>query len=177
MIFIKCIVFYTVFAFGYEGEKAFDSMVEKLTKNLSAPQITSTFLKKDLNKKLISNLKRKKDVENFSILDARENEEFKISHIPGATLVGYKNFSLKKTLKIIPKNQKVVVYCSVGYRSGKIVEKLRENGVEAYNLRGGIFGWANSGNELVDANEKKTQKIHGYNKTWSKWIKGRESVL
>jgi len=165
MILLKYLVFYTITVGGYQGENNFNQMTSKLTSNLNAPLMTVEDLKKVLNKK------------DVMILDAREPKEYSVSHITKAVPVGYKRFNLQQTLKKIPANQKVVVYCSVGYRSGKIVEKLRENGIEAYNLKGGVFGWVNSGNEVVDTNSKKTKRIHGYNKSWSKWIKAGEPVL
>ncbi|MEL7118904.1 MAG: rhodanese-like domain-containing protein, partial [Bacteroidota bacterium] len=88
------------------------------------------------------------------IFDAREYKEYKISHIENAEYIGYKKFDANQ-LKGIPKDQKIVLYCSIGYRSEKIGEQIKELGfTKVYNLYGSIFEWANRGYELVDINNK-----------------------
>ena len=70
----------------------------------------------------------------------------------------------------IDKNSPVVVYCSVGYRSEKIAEKLSEAGFkDVLNLYGGIFEWDNHGYPLNN-DKGECNVIHGYSWTWSKWI-------
>jgi rhodanese-related sulfurtransferase len=60
----------------------------------------------------------------------------------------------------------MVVYCSIGYRSARLVEKLREGGFsEAKNLEGSIFQWANEGRPVVQ-NGEVVEEVHPYNKTW-----------
>ena len=109
------------------------------------------------------------------ILDTREPREYAISHIPGAINVGYDEFDMKN-VPDIPKDAKVVVYCSIGYRSEKIGERLQSNGIShVNNLYGSIFEWANKGYPLEDATGKSTQKIHTYNKAWSKWVDENQS--
>ncbi len=104
------------------------------------------------------------------ILDAREEAEFNVSHIPGARYIGYDRFK-KKTVQDIPKDAKVVVYCSVGYRSEKIGEKLRKDGfTDVYNLYGSIFEWVNAGNPVENAAGEETNAVHTYNKKWSQWV-------
>ena len=103
-------------------------------------------------------------------LDARELKEFKISHIKNAIHVGYDNFD-NKTVSSLNKNAIIVIYCSVGYRSGKIGLKLRKMGfTNVFNLYGGLFEWANNGNPIYQK-DKKTNKVHPYNTKWGKWLK------
>ncbi|MCB0630060.1 MAG: rhodanese-like domain-containing protein [Saprospiraceae bacterium] len=104
------------------------------------------------------------------IFDAREKEEFEVSHIPGAVFLGYQDFD-PSVLQSVPKNDKIVLYCSVGYRSEKIGEKLKQLGyTQVYNLYGSLFEWANRDYPLVDKKGKPTKKIHTYNRNWSKWV-------
>ncbi|MBW6481939.1 MAG: rhodanese-like domain-containing protein [Vicingaceae bacterium] len=112
----------------------------------------------------------------FTVLDAREIEEFEVSHIKNASYVGYNNFSIKKISKEIPTNKPIVVYCSIGYRSEKIGEQLQKKGYKVYNLYGGIFHWTNQGYEVVDSSKKTTKKVHGYDKNWGKWLTKSEVV-
>lgn len=108
------------------------------------------------------------------LLDARETKEYNISHIKGALKVGYDKFDLA-SVKELDKSKPVYVYCSIGYRSEKIGEKLQKAGFKkVYNIYGGIFNWANSGYLLVDSQGKLTTKVHGYNNDWSKWINSQK---
>ncbi len=108
--------------------------------------------------------------DSILILDAREKEEFMTSHIEGARHIGYDDFDIS-ILDDVAKDKKIVVYCSIGYRSEKIGEKLQQAGFkDVKNLYGSIFEWANKGYPLVDAQELPTKKIHTYNKRWSKWM-------
>ncbi len=112
----------------------------------------------------------------YIILDAREYEEYEISHIAGAHYVGYDNFSIE-ALAGIPQTQKVVVYCSIGYRSEKIGEKLRKMGfTDVSNLYGSIFEWTNRGYSIKNMAGKSTDTIHAYSRGWSKWITNPEIV-
>ncbi len=115
-------------------------------------------------------MNRALSLENTVILDARETKEYNISHVKGAKRVGYDNFKIE-SVKDIDKNATIYIYCSVGYRSEKIGEKLQKSGFKkVYNVYGGIFNWTNLGYELVDQNGNKTTKVHGYNNDWSKWL-------
>lgn len=112
------------------------------------------------------------------LLDAREKNEFDVSHIKNAHFVGFKNFDLEKTMRLFPnKQEKIIVYCSLGVRSEKVASKLKEQGYKnIYNLYGGIFEWKNSGFTVVDSEGKPTEKVHAYNKNWGKWLKkGKKS--
>lgn len=119
----------------------------------------------------------KKAGENYVILDTREEKEYQISHLPNAQCVGYDKVNLE-AVKDLPKDQPILVYCSVGYRSERIGEKLQEMGfTHVYNLYGGIFNWSNKGEKMLDAEEASTQKVHGFNQEWSQWILKGKKVL
>lgn len=109
-------------------------------------------------------------LKNVVLLDAREAPEYEVSHLLKARHVGYDNFSID-SVKNIDKNARIVVYCSVGYRSEKIAEKLKGAGfTNVSNLYGGIFEWVNQGNKVVNSNERETSNVHAYNKTWGVWL-------
>lgn len=104
------------------------------------------------------------------ILDAREGKEFKISHIKGAIEVGYDKFDIEKIPSNISKEAKVVIYCSVGYRSERIGEKMMHAGYSnVFNLYGGIFDWTNHGNKVYNE-DGEVKEVHAYNKDWGKWV-------
>ncbi|MGI9160455.1 MAG: rhodanese-like domain-containing protein [Saprospiraceae bacterium] len=102
-------------------------------------------------------------------LDAREQREYELSHIKGALHVGYESPDLQ-VLRQIPKDARIIVYCSVGYRSEKIAKRCQTAGFkQVYNLYGGIFEWVNQGNTVVNA-DGPTEQVHTYDKKWSLWL-------
>ena len=117
-----------------------------------------------------------KNKTDYMILDAREKPEFNVSHIPGAKYIGYKKFELKKVSQWLPRGKKIILYCSVGYRSEIVARKLKANGYKVFNLLGGIFEWSNHGYQLIDKNGAKTSKIHTYNQNWGKWVEKGEKI-
>ncbi len=109
-------------------------------------------------------------------LDAREKKEFDISHLKDAIYVGYDEFTIA-SVKNISKVKPIVVYCSVGYRSEKISEKLLEDGfTNISNLYGGIFEWVNEGHIVYDLADYPTDRVHAYNSLWGIWLKQGEKV-
>ena len=109
-------------------------------------------------------------------VDAREQSEYEVSHIKDAVFVGYDNLDLSDLGKV-DKNKEVVVYCSVGYRSEKVAEKLLEIGFsDVSNLYGGIFEWINQKQIVVNLKNEPTDKVHAFNKVWEIWLKKGEKV-
>lgn len=103
-------------------------------------------------------------------LDTREKIEFDISHIKNAKCVGYDNFSMT-SMRLIPKDAEIIVYCSIGARSQNIGEKLKKAGyTNVKNLYGGFFQWNNSGLPKISSTGSLTSRIHGYSQEWGKWI-------
>lgn len=110
------------------------------------------------------------------LLDSRSEEEYKVSHISGATFVDYSSFKPKQ-LKQLNVNDTIVVYCSVGYRSERVGEQLQKAGFKhVYNLYGGIFNWKNKGGTVVNAQNQPTEQVHTYNFNWSKFLEKGEKV-
>lgn len=98
------------------------------------------------------------------LIDVRSDEEYRISHLPGAVL-----FTSWRT-ETVRKDATIVVYCSVGLRSAKFAKELQGQGFEqVYNLDGSIFMWANSGYSLV-AGEGEVSRVHPYNRRWGRLL-------
>jgi rhodanese-related sulfurtransferase len=106
------------------------------------------------------------------ILDAREINEFKVSHLKDAIYVGYDDFNIEKTKSILDdKNAMIVVYCSIGVRSEDIAEKLKKEGYRnVYNLFGGIFEWKNNNFTVYNSDDKATENVHAFSKEWGQWL-------
>lgn len=72
----------------------------------------------------------------------------------------------------------VVCYCSVGYRSSNVAQKLlrahKHSGGEGkgaeplriYNLEGGMFQWACEGRGLTNEAGEKVPVVHPYSTFW-----------
>lgn len=112
----------------------------------------------------------KRDLKTISILDARERKEYLVSTIPHAIHIGYDDFDME-VVSQLEKDDEIIVFCSIGYRSEKIGKKLLKAGfTNVKNLYGSIFAWANAGNPLVTPSGLPTRKLHTYNRKWSKWV-------
>jgi rhodanese-related sulfurtransferase len=74
------------------------------------------------------------------LIDCREPWEFEIARIEGATLIPLQQ--VPQSLERIPKDVPVVVYCHHGMRSLNVTGWLRQRGIEAQSLRGGIDCWS-----------------------------------
>lgn len=119
-----------------------------------------------------------KEKESYLLLDTRSREEFEVSTIPGALFIGEGDFDTEELLKKYDKDQSIVVFCSIGYRSEKVGEKLQNAGfTNVHNLYGSIFEWANREYELVDQNNQPTKEIHTYNRRWSQWVSNENMDL
>jgi len=115
------------------------------------------------------NLSQSDRGKNLILLDVREPEEYNVSHIKTAKL-STDIADAQQILANIPKDTTIVAYCSVGYRSSDLVEKLNDLGYNnAYNLEGSIFEWANTGFPVYNEG-KQVFKVHPYNRKWGKLL-------
>ncbi|MDP3983811.1 MAG: rhodanese-like domain-containing protein, partial [Acidimicrobiia bacterium] len=97
--------------------------------------------------------------------DSRAREEYDVSHLQGAFPAPTLATALKK-LSDVGKDQSIVTYCSVGYRSGALAEQLQAAGyTRVYNLSGSIFQWANEGRPVYRGPER-VSEVHPYNRAW-----------
>ena len=141
-----------------------DSVMNKIRNKYPAVKQLSTNELQELlnNKKSITPL----------IIDVREPEEYAVSHLHGAFIAVNED----EALKIIAKESKdrfIVVYCSVGYRSSELANKLQEKGfTEIYNLEGSIFKWANEEREIYQGDQL-VNTVHPFNSKWKQLLDKR----
>lgn len=144
---------------GQVRNSAYRAMLRKLLSH-TVPEIT---------------VKQAAQATSATFLDAREPSEYEVSHIAGSTPVGYDHFDLNSVASI-PKTTPIIVYCSVGYRSEKVAEKLITAGyTQVSNLYGGVFEWVNEGQTVVNT-QGKTDKVHAYNRSWGVWLRKGKKV-
>lgn len=109
------------------------------------------------------------------LLDTRTPAEYQVSHLTGAKFVDFDSFE-KSKFTGLSRDQTVVVYCSVGYRSERVGEHLKALGFkDVRNLYGGIFQWVNEGRPIYNASGL-TRQIHPYSVLWSVWLRQGEQV-
>ncbi len=104
------------------------------------------------------------------LLDVRKPEEYALSHLPSAhraeTVADAASIiqqvaQQRNPARITP----IVLYCSIGYRSGRLGAALQSAGYEVMNLEGSIFQWAHEGRPLTTG-ETVTTQVHPYSKLW-----------
>ncbi len=104
------------------------------------------------------------------ILDVRQPEEFDVSHLPGARRVDPQS-KAAAIQPLVATNQPVIVYCSVGYRSSELAQRLMKAGMtNVFNLEGSIFQWANEDRPLVNR-QGEAKRVHPYNQRWGALLK------
>ena len=109
------------------------------------------------------------NLQNPVYLDARELEEYQVSHLPGALHLGYDHPDYLQLNKL-PKNTPIVVYCTIGYRSERMAEELKSRGFsQVFNLYGSIYAWILDGNPIVN-NRGPVQRVHTYNEKWGSFL-------
>ncbi len=154
---IACTSILSILLFTMAGQRVKSSSYDLLLQGLLSHTV------KEVS---VEDLQSMSDVQ---FVDSREADEYRVSHIIGATFVGYDKFDLS-ALKDMDKNKAVVVYCSVGYRSEKIAEKLQKAGfTKVYNLYGGIFEWVNQDKPVYNS-AGPTNNIHPYSWLWGQWL-------
>ena len=99
------------------------------------------------------------------LIDVREPGEFAVSHLRGAV----RATSIDQVAALVqnaPAGATIVAYCSVGYRSARLVDELRERGVAGvYNLEGSIFRWANEDRPLYRG-DVPVRQVHPFDESW-----------
>lgn len=105
------------------------------------------------------------------LLDARTFQEYGVSHLPQAKLVPNSLEDLTQW-ENLNSSTAIVVYCSVGYRSARLAQRLQEIGyTNVLNLSGSIFQWVNEGYP-VEQQGKIVRQVHPYNGFWGYLLKG-----
>ena len=95
------------------------------------------------------------------LVDCREDDERAVSIIEGA--ISKAEFEANADRY---RDRTVVAYCTIGYRSGVYVKSLQAQGLDAYNLEGGVLAWAHADRAFVDAQGHKTHRVHVYGAEW-----------
>jgi sterol desaturase/sphingolipid hydroxylase (fatty acid hydroxylase superfamily)/rhodanese-related sulfurtransferase len=103
------------------------------------------------------------------LLDVREPEEYAVSHLPMALRID-PDAHAGDLPPDIGKDATIVVYCSVGYRSAALAQRLQTAGfTNVRNLDGSIFKWANEGRPVL-RNGREVRQVHPYDSKWGRLL-------
>ena len=159
---------------GYFSFLFMSANLEAQVQSKSFNFVLKTLLSHNVSEISVPDAAKVKDAVVF--LDAREPEEYEVSHLPNARFTGYKNFD-EKQINDLPKNAHIIVYCAIGKRSENIGERLIKSGfTHVQNLYGGIFEWVNQGQQVYDVNNQPVKKVHGYSRLWGRFLDRGEKV-
>ena len=94
-------------------------------------------------------------------VDVRAPEEQAVSMIPGAVT--------SDVFLAAPdryERQRIIGYCTISYRSGKLAAKMNLRGITIVNLKGGLLAWVHAGGLLVRG-YKSVRQLHVYGREWN----------
>lgn len=114
---------------------------------------------------------RKTQPRSIVLVDVRDDHERAISTIPGAISI----YQFKKK-KDYYRNRKVIVYCTIGYRSSVFARTLMKADFVAYNLKGSAIAWAHAGELFQTPQGEKTRRLHVYGKPWDLLPNGYQAI-
>ena len=92
---------------------------------------------------LASELKAKIDAgEDFYLVDVREQAEWEIMQIPGATLIPKGEILNGNALAALPQDREIILYCKSGVRSAESLAAVKAAGLtNSVHVQGGVLAW------------------------------------
>ena len=100
--------------------------------------------------------------ERCVLVDVRTEAERKVSIIPGAiSQVEYER-TVGQTVEKV-----VVCYCTIGYRSARYAQAMKQRGVGISSFNGSIIAWCQAGHSLTTPDGQDTTRVHVYGPKWN----------
>lgn len=87
--------------------------------------------------------------DDLVVLDVREQNEWDAGHVDGSLHLPL--MRLGEGYADLPAGAQTLVVCRSGHRSAHATAFLRQQGIEAVNLDGGLLEWERAGRPLVSA--------------------------
>ena len=110
------------------------------------------------------------DNEGVVFVDVRRRKEQAVSMIPGAITADQLTDDIESY-----RGKRIIAYCTISYRSGKLAARLMKDGLPVENLKAGLLGWTHAGGPLADDNGP-TNRLHVYGRKWDLAPAGIETV-
>jgi sodium/bile acid cotransporter 7 len=109
--------------------------------------------------------------EDLVVVDVRHEKEMAVSVIPGA-ITKSEFLSQKESYH----DKTIVVYCTIGYRSGIFAAEMQKQSFDVYNLKGGILSWVLEGGQVRN-NTGIVKQVHVYGEKWRYVPDGYDAVV
>ena len=81
------------------------------------------------------------------VVDVREQVEWQHGHLEGSLHLPMSE--LPARFDELPADGRLLIVCKVGGRSARVVQYLVQQGIDAFNLDGGLVEWEAAGRPLV----------------------------
>lgn len=82
----------------------------------------------------------------WTLIDVRENDEFRAGHLPGARGIGRGILEYHIADEVPDTDREIVLYCRGGHRSALAADSLREMGyTNVHSMAGGYRAWEAAG--------------------------------
>jgi rhodanese-related sulfurtransferase len=79
----------------------------------------------------------------FTFIDCREEDEWHVCRIEGATLIPLSRFAEVARSRFTDEAERVVIHCHHGMRSAQAAMFLRQHGIDnVWSMAGGIDAWS-----------------------------------
>ena len=127
------ILFFLFSIFSYQSE--ISAQNKKMVKSKSYDLLLKKLLKHNVPEVSVDSLKNLQDV---LLLDAREIDEYNVSHLKNANWVGYKTFNIE-SLHFKNKNQPIVVYAQLAIEVKKSLKSLLMQALLIYGIYTVVF--------------------------------------
>ncbi len=109
--------------------------------------------------------------EDVLLIDCRGAREVAVSRIPEALHLTSRPQVEQHLAGRDRPPDRIVVYCSVGWRSSRLAGQLTDAGLSpVLNLQGSIFMWVNEGRPLVDPRDRPVAKVHPWMRSWGRQL-------
>ncbi len=100
--------------------------------------------------------------ENVVTVDVRTAAERKVSIIPGALTAA----EFERTIGNHA-GKTIICYCTIGYRSAKYAQTMKQRGVPISSFNGSIIAWCQAGQKLTTQEGHDTKQVHIYGPKWN----------
>jgi len=117
-------------------------------------------------------IKLKKSDKKYVLVDVRKEKERAVSMIEGA--ISKDEFIANKDNY---RDHKVITYCTIGYRSGRVTVDLKKQGFDAYNLVGSVLLWSHARQIFKRPDGSTTYRVHVYGNEWELLAVNYEAVI
>jgi rhodanese-related sulfurtransferase len=85
--------------------------------------------------------------DDLVVVDVREPIEWQHGHLEGSLHLPMSE--LPARFDELPPDRRLLIVCKVGGRSARVVQYLVQQGIDAFNLDGGLVEWEAAGRPLI----------------------------